>query len=70
VILPSGPVRVLIATKPVDFRKGMNGLAAIVWRGWIGLASTPGGCASRRRFNSLRRDDSENRKGRLKRREL
>jgi len=30
VILPSGPVRVLIATKPVDFRKGMTGLAAIV----------------------------------------
>lgn len=29
-ILPSGPVRVLIATKPVDFRKGMTGLAAIV----------------------------------------
>jgi transposase len=33
VILPSGPVRVLIATKPVDFRKGMNGLAAIVKEG-------------------------------------
>jgi transposase len=30
VILPSGPVRVLIATKPVDFRKGMDGLAAFV----------------------------------------
>lgn len=29
-ILPSGPVRVLIATKPVDFRKGMTGLAAVV----------------------------------------
>ena len=29
-ILPSGPVRVLIATKPVDFRKGMDGLAAFV----------------------------------------
>ena len=26
---PSG-VRVLVATKPVDFRKGMNGLAALV----------------------------------------
>jgi transposase len=30
VILPSGPVRVLMATKPVDFRKGMDGLAALV----------------------------------------
>lgn len=29
-ILPTGPVRVLIATKPVDFRKGMDGLAAFV----------------------------------------
>lgn len=29
-ILPSGPVRVLMATKPVDFRKGMDGLAAFV----------------------------------------
>ena len=29
-ILPTGPVRVLIATKPVDFRKGMDGLAALV----------------------------------------
>jgi transposase len=28
-ILPQNP-RVLIATKPVDFRKGMDGLAAIV----------------------------------------
>lgn len=28
--MPSGPVRVMIATKPVDFRKGMTGLAAIV----------------------------------------
>jgi len=30
VILPTGPVRVLIATKPVDFRKGVDGLAALV----------------------------------------
>jgi transposase len=30
VIFPSGPLRVLIATKPVDFRKGMDGLAALV----------------------------------------
>lgn len=26
----SGPVRVLVATRPVDFRKGMGGLAALV----------------------------------------
>lgn len=29
-ILPTGPVRVLVATRPVDFRKGMDGLAALV----------------------------------------
>jgi transposase len=28
-ILPSGPVRVYVATKPVDFRKGIDGLAAL-----------------------------------------
>ena len=27
---PSGIVRVMVATKPVDFRKGMEGLAALV----------------------------------------
>ncbi len=27
---PSGGVRVLMATKPVDFRKGANGLAALI----------------------------------------
>ena len=27
---PTGAVRVLVATKPVDFRKGMEGLAALV----------------------------------------
>ena len=27
---PSGTVKVMIATKPVDFRKGAEGLAAIV----------------------------------------
>lgn len=27
---PSGSVRVLVATKPVDFRKGAEGLAALV----------------------------------------
>ncbi len=29
-ILPPGGVRVLIATRPVDFRKGIDGLAALV----------------------------------------
>jgi hypothetical protein len=27
---PSGTVRILVATKPVDFRKGADGLAALV----------------------------------------
>ena len=29
-IVPSSGVKVLIAVKPVDFRKGMDGLAAVV----------------------------------------
>lgn len=29
-LIPPGPVRVLLATKPVDFRKGAVGLAALV----------------------------------------
>lgn len=29
-IVPSGAVRVLVATRPVKFRKGMDGLAALV----------------------------------------
>ena len=29
-MVPSRPVRVLVATKPIDFRKGMDGLAAVV----------------------------------------
>ena len=29
-IIPSGTVRVLVATRPVDFRKGMDGLCALV----------------------------------------
>ena len=28
-ILPSGPVRIYVATRPVDFRKGIDGLAAL-----------------------------------------
>jgi transposase len=30
VIIPPTGIRVLVATKPVDFRKGMDGLAAYV----------------------------------------
>jgi transposase len=29
-IVPTGAVRVMVATKPVDFRKGAEGLAALV----------------------------------------
>ena len=29
-IVPPGPLRVLVAVKPVDFRKGMDGLASVV----------------------------------------
>ena len=29
-ILPGGTIRVLVATRPVDFRKGAEGLAALV----------------------------------------
>ena len=29
-IIPPGPLRVLVAAKPVDFRKGVDGLAALV----------------------------------------
>jgi transposase len=29
-LIPPGPVRVLVATKPVDFRKGANTLAALI----------------------------------------
>lgn len=28
-ILPGGPMRVFVATRPVDFRKGIDGLAAL-----------------------------------------
>lgn len=28
-ILPGGPLKVFVATKPVDFRKGIDGLAAL-----------------------------------------
>ena len=29
-IIPPGPLKVLVAVKPVDFRKGMEGLAALL----------------------------------------
>jgi hypothetical protein len=29
-LVPPGPIRALMAAKPVDFRKGVNGLAALV----------------------------------------
>ncbi len=29
ILVPPGPIRVLLATKPVDFRRGVNGLAAL-----------------------------------------
>jgi transposase len=29
-IIPSGPLKVLVAVKPVDIRKGMVGLASLV----------------------------------------
>ena len=29
-IAPPSGVRVLVATKPIDFRKGANGLAALI----------------------------------------
>ncbi|RYM02954.1 transposase [Sphingobium indicum] len=32
VIIPPGPLKVLVATQPVDFRKGMVGLASLVQR--------------------------------------
>ena len=38
---PTGTVRVLVATKPVDFRKGADGLAALV-RDTMGAAPFSG----------------------------
>jgi len=29
-IIPPGPLKVMVATRPVDFRKGAAGLAALV----------------------------------------
>jgi transposase len=33
---PTGAVRVMVATKPVDFRKGADGLAVLVRESLIG----------------------------------
>ena len=30
ILIPPGPVRVSVATQPMNFRKGVNGLAALV----------------------------------------
>ena len=41
-----GAVRVMLATRPVDFRKGMDGLAALVSEAMgadLQLLATPGG---------------------------
>ena len=48
---PTGVVRVMVATQPVDFRKGADGLAALVARNAVRLAF----CWShvRRRFDEL-----------------
>ena len=40
-IRPSGAVRVMLATRPVDFRRGMDGLAALV-RDAMGAAPLSG----------------------------
>ena len=39
---PSAAVRVMLATRPVDFRKGMDGLAALVQASWSRPASAAG----------------------------
>ena len=39
-LVPPGPVRVLVATRPVDFRKGTYGLAALV-KEQLGSAPPP-----------------------------
>jgi transposase len=36
---PTGAVRVMVATKPVDFRKGAEGLAALVARSSLDRSS-------------------------------
>jgi len=43
-IFPSNRVRIMVATKPVDFRKGHDGLAALVKneQSWLGKSAQPG----------------------------
>jgi len=41
---PSGAVRVMLATPPVDFRKGMDGLAQLV-RESLGAIRSPARCS-------------------------
>jgi transposase len=38
VIVASNGVRVMVATRPVDFRKGMEGLAALVREAMSGVS--------------------------------
>jgi len=42
-ILPSNRVRIMVATKPVDFRKGHDGLAALV-KNELGKTPSLGRC--------------------------
>jgi hypothetical protein len=53
-IVPSGAVRVLLATRPVEFRKGMDGRAALV-RDWAdsGVIHVFRGKASRSREDTI-----------------
>jgi hypothetical protein len=39
VILPGGPLRADVATRPVDFRKGMDGLAALACNDRVPMAT-------------------------------
>ena len=41
---PTGAVRVMVATKPVDFRKGAEGLAALVRDDGVGSVLGGGLC--------------------------
>ena len=41
-ILPGGPMRVFVATKPVDFRKGIDGRAALARAGSCGSTRSQG----------------------------
>ena len=50
-IVPSNRVRIVVATRPVDFRKGHDGLAAVVnasptTRSTVSTSCSPWNCAS------------------------